>query len=121
MKQFTMIVRPFVAQAVLDALRDLGLEGWIVHEAKGYSRQKGYLERYVGSEYSLAFLPKVEISVWLSAELTAETAARLQQIARTAASATARYSCCRRRGMRNWRFRPKAIGSLVRPDKSCHF
>jgi hypothetical protein len=35
----------------------------VVREAKGYSRQKGYLNRYVGSEYSMAFLPKVEITV----------------------------------------------------------
>lgn len=78
-----MIVRPFVAQAVLEALVDLGIDSWIVHEAKGYSRQKGYLERYVGSEYSLAFLPKVEISLWANRELNPETLSKIQEIART--------------------------------------
>src|SRR5438034_5750879 len=32
-------------------------------EKKKYSRQKGYLDHYVGSEYTMAFLPKVEINV----------------------------------------------------------
>ena len=40
----------------------------VVREAKGYSRQKGYLNRYADSEYSMALLPKVEISVCVSDE-----------------------------------------------------
>ncbi len=83
MNQFTMIVRPFVAQGVLETLSELGLQAWIAHEAKGYSRQKGYLERYVGSEYSLAFLPKVEISFWIPKELTDEAVTRIERVART--------------------------------------
>lgn len=83
MKQFTIIVRPFRAQAVLEALQEIGLDAGIVHEAKGYSRQKGYLERYVGSEYSTAFLPKVEIVAWLPDELSGEAAKRIETIART--------------------------------------
>jgi nitrogen regulatory protein PII len=62
MKQLTIVVRPFRAEAVLRALADAGLS-CVVREAKGYSRQKGYLERYLGSEFSMAFLPKVEITL----------------------------------------------------------
>src|SRR5207245_7366951 len=62
MKQLTIVVRPFRAEAVLRALAEMGLS-CSVREAKGYSRQKGYLERYLGSEFSMAFLPKVEITV----------------------------------------------------------
>ena len=65
MKQLTIVVKPFVAEAVLKAIASLGVTACAVQEAKGYSRQKGYLDRYVGSEYSLAFLPKVEINVWV--------------------------------------------------------
>jgi nitrogen regulatory protein PII len=55
----------------------------VVREAKGYSRQKGYLDRYVGSEYTMAFLPKVEISVWVSDERAEEVADTIVKTART--------------------------------------
>src|SRR6516164_1124759 len=63
MKQLTIVVKPFCAEAVLRAIAEMDVVACVVREAKGYSRQKGYLDRYVGSEYSMAFLPKVEISV----------------------------------------------------------
>jgi nitrogen regulatory protein PII len=83
MKQLTVVVKPFVAEAVLKAIADLDVTACIVQEAKGYSRQKGYLDRYVGSEYSLAFLPKVEISVWVNDTRVAEVADRIVRTART--------------------------------------
>ena len=83
MKQLTIVVKPFRAEAVLQALADLGVSACIVQEAKGYSRQKGYLDRYVGSEYSMAFVPKVEISVWVSDDRAAKVADRIARIART--------------------------------------
>ncbi len=83
MKQLTVIVKPFRAEAVLQAAAALPVAAGIVREAKGYGRQKGYLERYVGSEYSLAFLPKVEVSLWVEDELLETVAERLVQAART--------------------------------------
>lgn len=83
MKQLTIVVKPFRAEAVLKAIADLKVTACAVREAKGYSRQKGYLERYAGSEYSLAFLPKVEISVWVSADRADEVAEHIVRTART--------------------------------------
>ena len=83
MKQLTIVVKPFRAEAVLQAIADLGVSACIVQEAKGYSRQKGYLDRYAGSEYSMAFLPKVEISVWVSDDRAAPVADRITRMART--------------------------------------
>jgi nitrogen regulatory protein PII len=83
MKQLSIVVKPFRAEAVLRAIADLGVAACIVQEAKGYSRQKGYLDRYAGSEYSSAFLPKVEISVWASDSEAAEVADRIARVART--------------------------------------
>src|SRR5947208_5609096 len=83
MKQLTIVVRPFKAEAVLKAVTELDVIACSVQEAKGYSRQKGYLDRYLGSEYSMAFLPKVEISVWVSDQRAAEVADRLVKAART--------------------------------------
>jgi nitrogen regulatory protein PII len=83
MKQLIIIVKPFRAEAVLQAIADLEVTACAVREAKGYSRQKGYLDRYVGSEYSMAFLPKVEISVWVSDDRAQEVADRIVRTART--------------------------------------
>jgi nitrogen regulatory protein PII len=84
MKVLTLVVRPHRAEAVLQALAELGLQDQcVVTEAKGYSRQKGYLNRYVGSEYSMAFLPKVEISLSVPDERYDEVADRVTRVART--------------------------------------
>jgi nitrogen regulatory protein P-II 2 len=83
MKQLTIVVKPFRAEAVLHTIAELGISACVVREAKGYSRQKGYLERYAGSEYSLAFLPKVEITVWIEGENAAEIGEKIVGIART--------------------------------------
>ena len=83
MKQLTIVIKPFRTEAVLKVIADLDVTACVVQEAKGYSRQKGYLDRYLGSEYSLAFLPKVEISVWVSEARAEEVADRIVRAART--------------------------------------
>src|SRR5438128_2339072 len=83
MKQLTIVVKPFRAEAVLRELADLDVAACIVQEAKGYSRQKGYLDRYAGSEYSMAFLPKVEITVWVSKDRAQAVADSIVHAART--------------------------------------
>jgi len=83
MKQLTITVKPFRAEAVLHAIADLDVTACVAREAKGFSRQKGYLNRYVGSEYSMAFLPKVEISVWVGDDRAEEVIDRIVKIART--------------------------------------
>src|SRR5580658_10567804 len=83
MKQLTIVVRPFRAEAVLRVLAELEITSCVVREAKGFSRQKGYLDRYVGSEYSMAFLPKVEISVVVADDQAEEVANQIVKAART--------------------------------------
>ena len=65
MQQIVAIVKPYLAEKVLDALKHAPLEACTVREVKGYGRQKNYLDAYRGSEYSLAYLPKVQITVWV--------------------------------------------------------
>ena len=83
MKQLTIVVRPITAEAVLKVVSELDVNVCLVQEAKGFSRQKGYLERYRGSEYSMAFLPKVEISVWVTDQRVQEVADKITKVART--------------------------------------
>jgi nitrogen regulatory protein P-II 2 len=83
MKQFTIVVKPFRAEAVLRAVGALNVTACVVQEAKGYGRQKGYLDRYAGGEYSLAYLPKVEITIWVSEDRADAVADSIVRAART--------------------------------------
>jgi nitrogen regulatory protein PII len=83
MKQLVVIVKPFRAEAVLQAADEFGVSACVVREAKGYGRQKNYLDRYVGSDYDFMYLPKVEISMWVRDEQLDEAARRVAQVART--------------------------------------
>ena len=83
MKQLTIVVKPFRAEAVLRVVAELGVTACAVREAKGYGRQKGYLDRYKGGEFSMAYLPKVEISVWVDDARYEELADRVTKAART--------------------------------------
>jgi nitrogen regulatory protein P-II 1 len=82
-KQIIAIVKPFLAEKVLDALKRAPLEALNVREVKGYGRQKSYLDQYGDSEYSLAFLPKVEITLWVDDARVEETMRKIVEVART--------------------------------------
>lgn len=82
-KQIVAIVKPYLAQQVLDGLRRAPLEAINVTEVKGYGRQKSYLDRYQDSEYSEAFLPKVEISMWVDDTRVEEVLEKVVTVARS--------------------------------------
>jgi nitrogen regulatory protein P-II 1 len=77
------VVKPFLAEKVLDALRRAPLEACSVREVKGYGRQKSYLDQYGETEYSLAFLPKVEINFWVDDARSEEVVRKIVEVART--------------------------------------
>ncbi len=83
MKQIVAVVRPFLAEKVLEALDPDLLEACCVREVKGYGRQKSYLDQYGDSEYSLAFLPKVEIEVWVDDARAEEIIRRIVDVSRS--------------------------------------
>jgi nitrogen regulatory protein PII len=65
MKQIVAIVKPYRVEPVLEALKHAPLEVCEIREVKGWGRQKSYLAEYRESEYSMAYLPKVEITLWV--------------------------------------------------------
>lgn len=83
MKQVVAVVKPYLVEKVLEALKHAPLESCAVREVKGYGRQKNYLDEYRGSEYSLAFLPKVEISLWVDDLRVEEVVRTIVEVART--------------------------------------
>ena len=83
MKQIVTIVRPHLAEQVLEALRRAPLEALTVTEVRGYGRQKTYLDEYQETEYSEAFVPKVEITLWVDDSRLDETLERITKVTRT--------------------------------------
>lgn len=83
MKQIIAIVKPFVAERVLDGLKRAPLEALTVREVKGFGRQKNYLSEYQDSEFAAAFLPKVEISLWVEDHRANELVQKLVELAHT--------------------------------------
>ncbi len=64
--QIIALVKPFRAGDVLAALDSVEILGGTVREAMGYGRQKNRLHNYLGSEYNASFLPKVELTLFVS-------------------------------------------------------
>lgn len=83
MKQIVAIVKPFLAEKVLDSLKRAPLEAMSVREVKGFGRQKSYLDQYGESEFSQAFLPKVEITLWIDDTRAEEIIRKVVDVART--------------------------------------
>ena len=63
MKKVEAIIRPFKLENVKVALVEAGIIGMTVSEVRGFGRQKGQVERYRGSEFTVEFLQKLKIEV----------------------------------------------------------
>ncbi|MEM9365236.1 MAG: P-II family nitrogen regulator [Planctomycetota bacterium] len=83
MKQIITVVAPHIAEEVLAALKRAPLEALSVMEVKGYGRQKSYLDQYQDTEYSQAFVPKVEITIWVDDRRLDEVVAKIVAVTRT--------------------------------------
>lgn len=83
MREIVAIVKPYLAEKVLEALTRAPIEALNVREVKGFGRQKSYLDEYGDSEYSLAFLPKVEITLWADDGRVEEIVRKIVDVART--------------------------------------
>jgi nitrogen regulatory protein P-II 1 len=86
MKQVVAIVKPFLAERILEGLRRAPLEAVHIREVKGMGRQKSYLDEYDEydqSEYARAFLPKVEITAFVEDARAEEVIRKMVESART--------------------------------------
>ena len=83
MKQVVAIVKPFLVEKILDALRRAPLEAVSVYEVKGMGKQKSYLDQYSDSEYADSFLSKVQITLWVDDNRAEDVARKIVEVART--------------------------------------
>ena len=63
MKKIEAIIRPFKLEDVKIELVNSGIVGMTVSEVRGFGRQKGQVERYRGSEFTVEFLQKLKVEV----------------------------------------------------------
>lgn len=68
MKLVVGIVKPFKVDEVKEALREIGVSGLTVSEARGFGRQRGHTEVYRGAEYQVDFVPKSRVEVMVDDE-----------------------------------------------------
>jgi len=83
MKKVEAIIRPFKLEDVKVALVETGIIGMTVSEVRGFGRQKGQVERYRGSEFTVEFLQKLKIEVVVEAERVDDVVTAIADAART--------------------------------------
>ena len=83
MKLIKAIIKPFKLEEVKEALSAIGIEGMTVTEVKGFGRQKGHTEIYRGSEYTVDFLPKVQLEIAVADDIVQKAAEAIVRTAKT--------------------------------------
>jgi nitrogen regulatory protein P-II 1 len=83
MKKIMGVIKPFKVDEVLEALREIGVEGATVSEVRGFGRQKGHRELYRGAEYVVDLVPKVCFEVVVTEDMAEKVALRMAEAART--------------------------------------
>jgi nitrogen regulatory protein P-II 1 len=83
MKNIKAIIKPFKLDDVKDRLREVGVQGMTVTEAKGFGRTGGKKEVYRGSTYAVDFVPKVVIEVAVKDDMVKQVVETLLGVART--------------------------------------
>ena len=83
MKKIEAIIRPFKLEDVKIALVNSGIVGMTVSEVRGFGRQKGQVERYRGSEFSVEFLQKLKVEVVVENEKVSSVIDAIAEAAKT--------------------------------------
>ena len=83
MKKVEAIIRPFKLEDVKIALVNAGIVGMTVSEVRGFGRQKGQVERYRGSEFTVEFLQKLKLEIVVDDDKVDTVVSAIQDAART--------------------------------------
>ena len=83
MKKIEAIIRPFKLEDVKVALVNAGIIGMTVSEVRGFGRQKGQVERYRGSEFTVEFLQKLKVEVVVDSEKVDSVVNAIAEAAKT--------------------------------------
>ena len=81
MKLIIAVIKPFKLDDIRDSLKDIGVQGLMVSEVKGYGRQDGHSEIYRGAEYTVSFVPKLKLELVLADKDVAKAVDTISEIA----------------------------------------
>ncbi len=83
MKLVKAVIKPHKLDPVHEALVQIGVPGLIAREIKAFDRQMGHSEIHRGTQYSVAFMPMVEIEAAVADGLVEEVVEAIRQKADT--------------------------------------
>ncbi len=83
MKLIVAVIKPFKLEEVRQALTQIGVQGLMVSEVKGYGRQSGHTEIYRGAEYVVNFVPKIKIEMVVADDRVDQIVETISSTART--------------------------------------
>lgn len=81
----TAIIKPHQVESVREALIAHDVEGMTISEVSGFGRQRGKSETFRGTEYAVAFVPKVRVEVIAQADRAELIVQTIADAARTGA------------------------------------
>ncbi|HAM50331.1 MAG TPA: P-II family nitrogen regulator [Nitrospiraceae bacterium] len=83
MKKIEATIKPFKIVEVKDALNAIGILGMTATGIKGFGRQKGSVEIYLGAEFDIPFIPMVKIEAVVSDGMVEEAISTIEKTAKT--------------------------------------
>jgi len=83
MKLVIATIKPFKLDEVREALSNVGVNGMMVTEVKGYGAQSGHTEIYRGAEYTVNFVPKMRIEAVVTDEIVDAVLNTIEETAKT--------------------------------------
>ncbi len=76
-------IKPFKLEEVREALTEVGIQGMMVTEIKGFGAQSGHTEIYRGAEYAVNFVPKIKLEIAVNDDLCEQVVDVITETART--------------------------------------
>ena len=83
MKLVTAVIKPFKLDEVKTAVKDVGITGMTVTQARGFGRTGGHIEIYRGKEYEFDFVDKIRVEITCTDEHVEEVIDAIVNAART--------------------------------------
>src|SRR5262245_18115074 len=83
MKYVIAVIKPHKLEEVRESLGAVGVQGITVAEVKGHGRQRGHTEFYRGAEYTVSFVPKLQLEVAIDSALVERAIEAIQSSAQT--------------------------------------
>ncbi|HVA52529.1 MAG TPA: P-II family nitrogen regulator [Acidimicrobiales bacterium] len=83
MKLVTAVIKPFKLDEVKVAVKEVGITGMTVTQARGFGHTGGHIEIYRGKEYEFDFVDKIKVEITCTDEIVDELIEAIVAAART--------------------------------------